>query len=266
MVSTAVAMAGVSAYRQIGERRAARAAVRHGDLLRMPRDHRRARALPQLPDGLPAGHGGAHRCLTAISTSWWWARVRRAWPRRAAPRGVRQARGDAGRQSAARRADLARRREGSGASGCGPRRARRRRGWPARACSMRPRRGTLAVETFEGECRVGYRSLILATGARERFLPFPGWTLPNVMGAGGLQALAKSGLPMAGKRVVIAGSGPLLLAVAQLHARARRRCPADCGAGAAIRAAALRAAAGAPSRESWCRRWRCARACSACRI
>jgi D-hydroxyproline dehydrogenase subunit alpha len=72
----------------------------------------------------------------------------------------------------------------------------------------------LAVEMFEGECRVGYRSLILATGARERFLPFPGWTLPNVMGAGGLQALAKSGLPLAGKRVVIAGSGPLLLAVA----------------------------------------------------
>ena len=73
----------------------------------------------------------------------------------------------------------------------------------------------LAVETFDGECRVGYRNLILATGARERFLPFPGWTLPNVMGAGGLQALAKSGMPLAGKRVVIAGSGPLLLAVAR---------------------------------------------------
>jgi NADPH-dependent 2,4-dienoyl-CoA reductase/sulfur reductase-like enzyme len=56
--------------------------------------------------------------------------------------------------------------------------------------------------------------LILATGARELFLPFPGWTLPNVMGAGGLQALVKSGLPIAGKSVVVAGSGPLLLAVA----------------------------------------------------
>jgi len=73
----------------------------------------------------------------------------------------------------------------------------------------------LAVETFEGAFRLGYRSLILATGARERFLPFPGWTLPNVMGAGGLQALAKSGMPLAEKRVVIAGSGPLLLAVAR---------------------------------------------------
>ena len=73
----------------------------------------------------------------------------------------------------------------------------------------------LAVEMFESECRVGYEKLILATGARERFLPFPGWTLPNVMGAGGLQALAKSGLPLAGKRVIVAGSGPLLLAVAR---------------------------------------------------
>ncbi len=54
--------------------------------------------------------------------------------------------------------------------------------------------------------------LIIATGARERFLPFPGWTLPNVMGAGGLQALVKSGYPIAGKKVAVAGSGPLLLA------------------------------------------------------
>ena len=59
-----------------------------------------------------------------------------------------------------------------------------------------------------------FRALILATGARELFLPFPGWTLPNVMGAGGLQALVKAGLPIEGKRVVVAGSGPLLLAVA----------------------------------------------------
>ena len=58
--------------------------------------------------------------------------------------------------------------------------------------------------------------MILATGARELFLPFPGWTLPNVMGAGGLQALVKSGLPIEGKSVVVAGSGPLLLAVAAL--------------------------------------------------
>ena len=61
---------------------------------------------------------------------------------------------------------------------------------------------------------ITYAKLILATGARELFLPFPGWTLPQVMGVGGLQALAKGGLPIEGKRIVVAGSGPLLLAVA----------------------------------------------------
>jgi NADPH-dependent 2,4-dienoyl-CoA reductase/sulfur reductase-like enzyme len=58
------------------------------------------------------------------------------------------------------------------------------------------------------------KKIILATGARELLLPFPGWTLPGVTGAGGLQALAKNGYPVLGKRVVLAGSGPLLLAVA----------------------------------------------------
>ena len=76
------------------------------------------------------------------------------------------------------------------------------------------RAGTLSAETSEGVIELNYDSLVLATGARERFLPFPGWTLPNVMGAGGLQALVKTGLPIEGKRVVVAGSGPLLLAVA----------------------------------------------------
>ena len=74
--------------------------------------------------------------------------------------------------------------------------------------------GMLLAETSSGVCELNYSSVVLATGARERFLPFPGWTLPNVMGAGGLQALVKTGLPIEGKRVVVAGSGPLLLAVA----------------------------------------------------
>jgi NADPH-dependent 2,4-dienoyl-CoA reductase/sulfur reductase-like enzyme len=77
-----------------------------------------------------------------------------------------------------------------------------------------PRAGALLAE-HDGDLLVlCYRNLILATGARERFIPFPGWTLPNVMGAGGLQAMVKSGLAVRGKRVVVAGTGPLLLAVA----------------------------------------------------
>jgi NADPH-dependent 2,4-dienoyl-CoA reductase/sulfur reductase-like enzyme len=74
--------------------------------------------------------------------------------------------------------------------------------------------GKLLAETARDMIELDYSHLILATGARERFLPFPGWTLPNVMGAGGLQALAKTGLAIEGKRVVVAGSGPLLPAVA----------------------------------------------------
>jgi NADPH-dependent 2,4-dienoyl-CoA reductase/sulfur reductase-like enzyme len=74
--------------------------------------------------------------------------------------------------------------------------------------------GLLLAEKEGGACALNYSKLILATGARERFLPFPGWTLPNVCGAGGLQALVKSGLRVEGKKIVIAGSGPLLLAVA----------------------------------------------------
>lgn len=70
------------------------------------------------------------------------------------------------------------------------------------------------VEAPQGARLISHGSLILATGARELLLPFPGWTLPGVTGAGGLQALAKQGWPVAGKRVVIAGSGPLLLAAA----------------------------------------------------
>ena len=76
------------------------------------------------------------------------------------------------------------------------------------------------AETWERTLKLKFAKLVLATGARERFLPFPGWTLPGVMGAGGLQALVKSGLSVSGKRVVIAGSGPLLLAVAEYLRRA----------------------------------------------
>ncbi len=77
-----------------------------------------------------------------------------------------------------------------------------------------PKRRTLFVETLQDAFEIRYDKLILATGARELFLPFPGWTLPNVMGVGALQALVKSGLPVERKRIIVAGSGPLLLAAA----------------------------------------------------
>ncbi|PNE37787.1 NAD(P)/FAD-dependent oxidoreductase [Streptomyces noursei] len=104
----------------------------------------------------------------------------------------------------------------------------------------------------ERPVRVRARAVLLATGAYERQLPFPGWTLPGVVGAGGAQAMLKSGLVLpgngvspahggppcsngaeslgeksrAGGKVVVAGSGPLLLAVASSLATAGARVPA----------------------------------------
>ncbi|RIX76906.1 NAD(P)/FAD-dependent oxidoreductase [Acidovorax cavernicola] len=105
-----------------------------------------------------------------------------------------------------------------------PSAARRWREALARHANIRVRSGTrvvaapssreLLLEDAEGATRMRWHKLILCTGARELLLPFPGWTLPGVTGAGGLQALIKAGLPVEGERTVIAGSGPLLLAAA----------------------------------------------------
>ena len=82
-----------------------------------------------------------------------------------------------------------------------------------RVLSIAAQSNTLLAETEGIPREISYTKLILATGSRELFLPFPGWTLPGIFGVGGLQALAKTGLPVAGKRIVLAGSGPLLLSV-----------------------------------------------------
>lgn len=93
--------------------------------------------------------------------------------------------------------------------------------------------------------------VVLATGATELFLPFPGWTLPGVFGAGALQALYKGGFALAGKKIVVAGSGPLLLAVAQAFHGAGAKVVAI--AEQAPRAAVMRFAARLPRypRKLW---------------
>lgn len=88
-----------------------------------------------------------------------------------------------------------------------------------------PELGVVLAETPERMVKISFQKLILATGARELFLPFPGWTLPGVVGPGGLQAMVKAGWPVAGQRVVVAGSGPLLLAVADGLRRYGARIP-----------------------------------------
>lgn len=63
------------------------------------------------------------------------------------------------------------------------------------------------------------RAVIIASGAVEKILPRPGWQLPGVSTAGGLQVMMKeTGRPPQG-RVLLAGSGPLLIAVAAQMAR-----------------------------------------------
>lgn len=80
--------------------------------------------------------------------------------------------------------------------------------------------GTLLLESEDGARMLHWERAVVCSGARELLLPFPGWTLPGVTGAGGLQALIKGGMPVRGKRVVVAGTGPLLLAVADTVVRA----------------------------------------------
>lgn len=96
------------------------------------------------------------------------------------------------------------------------------------ACVFATDGRSLLAETPSGKIQIEYKKLILATGARERFLPFPGWTLPNVFGAAGLQALVKGGLNVKDKRVVVAGTGPLLLVVAEYLASKGARIVAIC--------------------------------------
>jgi thioredoxin reductase/bacterioferritin-associated ferredoxin len=57
-------------------------------------------------------------------------------------------------------------------------------------------------------------ALIVATGAYERHVPVPGWTLPGVIGLAAATILLKSQQVLPGRRVVVAGVGPLLLLVA----------------------------------------------------
>ncbi|MEV0114269.1 NAD(P)/FAD-dependent oxidoreductase [Streptomyces sp. NPDC050844] len=57
-------------------------------------------------------------------------------------------------------------------------------------------------------------AVLIATGGYEKVLPFPGWTLPGVVTAGGAQAMLKGGLVLPGRTAVVAGTGPLLMPVA----------------------------------------------------
>lgn len=73
--------------------------------------------------------------------------------------------------------------------------------------------------------------LILSPGGSDRQLPIPGWDLPGVMAAGGVQALLKGNRTLVGKRAIVAGTGPFLLPVAAGLADAGAEVVAICEAG-----------------------------------
>lgn len=80
--------------------------------------------------------------------------------------------------------------------------------------------GELHVATGDATEVLRPDAIVLATGVRELALPFPGWTLPGVMFAGGAQAILKSQRVLPGRAMVIGGCGPLPVVVAAQMIRA----------------------------------------------
>ncbi|MCQ4158594.1 FAD-dependent oxidoreductase, partial [Roseomonas sp. GC11] len=80
--------------------------------------------------------------------------------------------------------------------------------------------GTLSLRGPDGPGEVRAARILLATGAQERPVPLPGWTLPGVMTAGAAQILLKQGGLVPQGRLVLAGQGPLLWLLAAQLARA----------------------------------------------
>lgn len=76
----------------------------------------------------------------------------------------------------------------------------------------------LGIADAQGSTMVGYGRLVLATGARDVVIGFPGWTQPGVMGAQGFAALVTRYDAFAGRRVLVVGSDRLGLETALLAA------------------------------------------------
>jgi NADPH-dependent 2,4-dienoyl-CoA reductase/sulfur reductase-like enzyme len=80
--------------------------------------------------------------------------------------------------------------------------------------------GALLTLTDNAVARVPYRALILASGATDRIMPLPGWTVPGVFSLGGAQIALKAQACAIGARPVFLGTGPLLYLVAYQYKRA----------------------------------------------
>lgn len=91
------------------------------------------------------------------------------------------------------------------------------------AAQRLPDGGVRLATDLEGHATIEADAVIVASGANERVVPFPGWDLPGVLTVGGAQALLKGQGMRPGHAVVVAGAGPLLLPVAAALARVRTR-------------------------------------------
>lgn len=82
--------------------------------------------------------------------------------------------------------------------------------------------GAGRVDTLQDghEVTVPFSHLIVASGATDRMLPVPGWTLAGVYTLGGAQVALKAQGCAIGRRIVFAGTGPLLYLVAYQYAKA----------------------------------------------
>lgn len=84
----------------------------------------------------------------------------------------------------------------------------------------------LLAHDAEGALTLRPRALVIATGAYERGVPFPGWTLPGVMTTGAAQTLLRAYQVSPGTRVLVSGHGPLNMQVAAELVRGGARVPA----------------------------------------
>lgn len=99
--------------------------------------------------------------------------------------------------------------------------------------------GALHVAGLTGSEAIPFDQAILATGATDRIIPLPGWTLPGVYTLGGAQTALKGQAVAIGRRCLFFGTGPLLYLIAYQYAKAGAQIAAvlDTSPASALRAA-----------------------------